>query len=154
MPVQFVEIIVGPSSDAADLILVLYNGANGKMYMLLPLADKRAFTLTDVGSGFLFYTTFIPLENGPADGMALVSTADGNHHKVVQFLSYDGIVKAADGLAKGTESVDIKVRETEGSSNQDSLGLTGMRISEFKWTKFINGASPGKPNILQCLSNS
>ncbi|KAJ8617074.1 hypothetical protein MRB53_013260 [Persea americana] len=42
---EFVEIIVGPSSDAADLVLVLYNGANRKMYMSLPLADKRAFKM-------------------------------------------------------------------------------------------------------------
>ncbi|RWR91445.1 extracellular ribonuclease-like protein [Cinnamomum micranthum f. kanehirae] len=151
---EFVEIIVGPSSDAADLVLALYNGANKKMYMSLPLADKRAFKVTDGGSGFLIYTTFIPLQNGPADGMALVSTADGNDQKVIQFLSYDGIVKAADGPAEGTESIDIKLRETEGSSEHDSLGLTGMQIGKFKWKKFIDGASPGKPNIGQCLSDS
>lgn len=145
---------MGPSSDAANLVLALYNGANKKMYMSLPLADKRAFKVTDGGSGFLIYTTFIPLQNGPADGMALVSTADGNDQKVIQFLSYDGIVKAADGPAEGTESIDIKLRETEGSSEHDSLGLTGMQIGKFKWKKFIDGASPGKANIGQCLSDS
>ncbi|XP_058113674.1 uncharacterized protein LOC131256700 isoform X6 [Magnolia sinica] len=143
-PLQFVEILVGPSTSAAALELVLYNGANGKMYKSLPLADERAFTAATVGnSGFLIYTAFVPLQNGPGDGIALISgTEDGSDREVVQFLSYDGVVKAIDGPAKGTVSVDIKVHETAGSSQCDSVGLTG-RIGKFKWGTFIDGASPG-----------
>ncbi|XP_058113673.1 uncharacterized protein LOC131256700 isoform X5 [Magnolia sinica] len=141
---EFVEILVGPSTSAAALELVLYNGANGKMYKSLPLADERAFTAATVGnSGFLIYTAFVPLQNGPGDGIALISgTEDGSDREVVQFLSYDGVVKAIDGPAKGTVSVDIKVHETAGSSQCDSVGLTG-RIGKFKWGTFIDGASPG-----------
>ncbi|XP_058113670.1 uncharacterized protein LOC131256700 isoform X2 [Magnolia sinica] len=149
---EFVEILVGPSTSAAALELVLYNGANGKMYKSLPLADERAFTAATVGnSGFLIYTAFVPLQNGPGDGIALISgTEDGSDREVVQFLSYDGVVKAIDGPAKGTVSVDIKVHETAGSSQCDSVGLTG-RIGKFKWGTFIDGASPGKLNIGQNL---
>lgn len=151
---EFVEIIVGPSSNATALELVLYNGANGKKYMALPLADKRAFSVTDGSSGFLIYTTFISLQNGPGDGLALVLETDGNRHRVVQFISYGGIVKAIDGPAKGAKSVDIKVQETEKSSDHDSLGLTGTQIGKFEWRKFIGRASPGKPNIRQKFSDS
>ncbi|XP_077223080.1 uncharacterized protein LOC143856697 isoform X2 [Tasmannia lanceolata] len=151
---EFVEIVFRSSRDVAGLELVLYNGANGKMYMSLPLADNRVFTVTNGGSGFLIYTAFLPLQNGPGDAIALVSGTTVDHRILVQFLSYEGIVKAIDGPAKGAESVDIKVRETEGSSDHGSVGLTGRKIGEFKWRNFIDGASPGKPNIGQRLSDS
>lgn len=33
-------------ADAKDLMLTLYNGANGRMYLSLNLADREVFTVT------------------------------------------------------------------------------------------------------------
>lgn len=151
---QFVEVIVGPSTSAARLELVLYNGANGKMYRSLPLVDNRIFHVTDGGFGFLIYTAALPIQNGPGDGIALVSGSDGDCIQVVQFISYEGLVKAIDGPAMGAESTDIGLQETQSSSETDSLGLTGRQAGEFKWRKFINRQSPGKLNMGQILSSS
>ncbi|KAL5977843.1 hypothetical protein ACLOJK_036866 [Asimina triloba] len=123
--IDFVEIVVPSSANAAALELVLYNGASGKMYKSLSLADERAFKVTTVDSGFSIYTAFVPLQNGPADGITLIACPDGINRQVIQFLSYDGVLKAINGPAKGSESVDIKVRETAKSSTLDSVGLTG-----------------------------
>lgn len=149
--VQFVEIVVGPSTDAASLELILYNGSNGRMYRSLSLSDKEAFSVGNSESGFLIYTAYIPIQNGPADGIALLSGSDGKQFEVLQFLSYGGIVRATDGPAKGIESMDIMVQETEGSSEHDSLGLTGQKLGEYKWLKFSGDATPGQLNIGQRL---
>ncbi|KAF8405708.1 hypothetical protein HHK36_007785 [Tetracentron sinense] len=149
---KFVEIVVGSSTNADELELVLYNGANGKSYASLPLIDKGAFRVTNGGSGFLIYTASLPIQNGQGDGIALLGRNDDGV-QMIQFVSYQGVVKAMDGPAMGKESVDIGFRETEESSENDSLGLTGSKIGEFKWKRFLNGASPGKPNMGQILSN-
>ncbi|KAG1331909.1 hypothetical protein COCNU_02G018770 [Cocos nucifera] len=148
---EFIEIVVGPSTDAASLKLILYNGSNGRMYRSLSLSDKEAFSVSNSGSGFLICTAFIPIQNGPADGIALLSGRDGKQFEVLQFLSYGGIVRAADGPARGIESMDIMVQETEASSEHDSLGLTGQELGEYKWFKFSGDATPGEPNIGQRL---
>ena len=148
LSLQFVEIIARSSKDASTLKLVLYNGANGRTYRSLALSDEQAFTISDAGSGFLIYTAFIPLQNGPADGIALVSGKDGKF-EVLQFLSYEGTVKATDGPTKGMESVDIVAKETDESSDHDSVGLGGRGIGKFEWRKFTGKASPGKLNIGQ-----
>ncbi|KAK1293212.1 hypothetical protein QJS10_CPB17g00030 [Acorus calamus] len=145
---EFVEIIASSSTDASRLRLVLYNGANGKMYKKLSLADE-IFNVRNLGAGFSIYTAYLPLQNGPRDSMALVSVNGGDVVEVVQFLSYEGTVKACDGPAMDIESVDVKVYETEESSELDSLGLTGEEIGGFEWTKFIGRATPGRPNAGQ-----
>lgn len=147
---QFVEIIARSSIDASTLKLILYNGANGRTYRSLPLSDEKSFTVSDAGSGFLIYTSSIPLQNGPADGIALVSSKEDNDQfEVLQFISYEGSIKAVDGPAKGMESVDIMIKETESSSDDDSIGLGGERIGGFEWIKFMGKASPGKLNVGQ-----
>ncbi|XP_059637394.1 uncharacterized protein LOC132279433 isoform X2 [Cornus florida] len=148
---EFVEIVVGQSTNAAELELAFYNGSNGKIYSSLPWANNKGFHLTDGGSGFLIYTAALPIQNGPADGIALLSI-DDNAVEVVDFDSYAGTVKAVDGPAMGNESVDIGVKETEGSSKNDSLGLAGVQVGVYNWKKFVGGASPGKLNVGQNLS--
>ncbi|KAJ6828862.1 uncharacterized protein M6B38_361615 [Iris pallida] len=130
---EFVEIVTRSSTDATKLDLILYNGANGRMYGSLSSADAQAFSVTDADSG-----------------IALVS-GDDTHSEVVQFPSYEGGLKAFDGPARGMESVDIMVHENEGWSDRDSVGLPGQRVAEFKWRRIIGEASPGKPNIEQTI---
>ncbi|KAF6142373.1 hypothetical protein GIB67_023398 [Kingdonia uniflora] len=150
---EFIEVVVRESTNVAVLKLELYNGANGKIYRSLSLADDRIFCVTDGGPGFRIYTASVPLQNGPSDGISLVSIGKDDLTEVFQFVSYEGIVKATDGPAMGTESVDIGLCETNKSSENDSLGVGGTKIAEFKWRKFVNKASPMKPNSGQILSN-
>jgi hypothetical protein len=147
--VQFVELVVHMPFDVKELMLVLYNGANGQMYRSLNLADKEAFTVTEISSDYLLYTVRTPLQNGPADGIALVYYRYNREAEVLQFLSYEGSMRAQDGPAKGMVSTDIMLKETDESSNQDSLGLGGQKIGEFAWRKMVGNATPGKLNAEQ-----
>jgi len=146
---EFVELVIHTSLDAKDLILALYNGANGRMYRSLNLADREAFTVTEGSSDYLLYTVRTPLQNGPADGIALVYCRDMRQAEVLEFLSYEGSLRAEDGPAKGLVSTDIMIKETDESSNQGSLGLTGSKILEFAWKTIAGSATPGKLNAGQ-----
>ncbi|CAA6671112.1 unnamed protein product [Spirodela intermedia] len=148
---EFVEIMADPSIDATKLMLLLYNGSTGKVYKSLMLGDSKAFAVTDHASRFSIYTAFVPLQNGPRDGMALVSLADDNQPKVIQFLSYEGTLTPTDGPARGIESVDVNLQETEASGPHDSLGLIETASGEPKWAQFKGTATPGKPNVGQRL---
>jgi hypothetical protein len=147
---EFVELAVRTSLDAKDLTLILYNGANGRMYNSLNLDDKDGFSVAESSSSssYLIYTAFITLQNGPADGIALVYK-NGNRKEVLDFLSYEGSMRALDGPAKGMVSVDMMLKETDESSQQDSLGLTGNKIGDFAWRKLEGYATPGKLNVGQ-----
>ena len=59
------------------------------------------------------------------------------------------LLRAQDGPAKGLVSTDIMIKETDESSNQDSLGLTGSKIREFAWKTITGSATPGKLNAGQ-----
>ncbi|KAF9616290.1 hypothetical protein IFM89_029066 [Coptis chinensis] len=101
---EFVEIVVESSADATRLKLALYNGTTGKVYRTLSLADKSVFHVTHVGSSFLIYTAFVQLQNGPSNGVALVSDKDDGHVQVIQFISYQGVVKVISEPATETKS--------------------------------------------------
>ncbi|GJM84963.1 hypothetical protein PR202_ga00681 [Eleusine coracana subsp. coracana] len=146
---EFVELVVHVSLDAKDLMLVLYNGTNGRTYRSLNLADREAFTITESSSSYQLYTVFTRLQNGPADGIALVYCGDASKAEVLDFLSYEGSLRAQDGPAKGITSTDIMLKETDESSDQDSLGLTGLKIGEFVWRKMERSGTPGQLNAGQ-----
>ncbi|KAK6912372.1 Endonuclease I, partial [Dillenia turbinata] len=138
---EFVEVMLGASTNLTELELILYNGSNGKMYSSLPLTDNATFRVTNDGSSFVIYTAFLPIQNGPADGIALVSR-NGSCNQVLDFISYDGTVKAIDGPARGIESVDIGLQETNDCAENDSLGLTGTQVGKYEWRRFLDGATP------------
>uniref|UniRef100_A0A0A9FUS8 Uncharacterized protein n=1 Tax=Arundo donax TaxID=35708 RepID=A0A0A9FUS8_ARUDO len=130
-------------------MLVLYNGANGRMYRSLNLADREAFRVTESSSGYTLYMVSTPLQNGPADGIALVYCRHRREAEVLEFLSYEGSLRAQDGPGKDIVSTDIMLKETNESSGQDSLGLTGRRIGDFAWRKMAGNGTPGELNAGQ-----
>ena len=71
------------------------------------------------------------MQNGAPDGIALVD--DGG--TVIQFLSYEGSFDATDGPANGMTSEDIGVSESSGTSEEESLQLsgTGTTYTDFTW---------------------
>jgi len=125
---EFVE-IAGPSGlNLAGWTLVGYNGAVGDPYDTINLTG----TLPE-GAGCLGTLAFdFPgLQNGPADGLALVDPADG----VVEFISYAGSFTALSGPAQGMTSTDIGVSEPSNTLVGYSLQLsgTGAVVEDFQW---------------------
>uniref|UniRef100_UPI004056C0C2 lamin tail domain-containing protein n=1 Tax=Candidatus Electronema sp. TaxID=2698783 RepID=UPI004056C0C2 len=139
---EFVE-ITGPSgTDFSGWSVVFYNGDNGLTYATKNLVG----TLLDASNGMGMIAVYqIGIQNGPPDGLALVD----NTNKVVQFLSYEGTLTAADGPANGMTSTDIRVSQT-GATSGDSLQLTGTgRVYEdFTWADTAP-ATPGTVNTGQ-----
>ncbi|SFF31655.1 ExeM/NucH family extracellular endonuclease [Blastococcus tunisiensis] len=101
---EFVEVQLPPGTSSAGMSIVLYNGSNGTAYGTLALpaatapADRPAVVSVDGPSG--------GIQNGDPDGLALISGG-----AVVEFLSYEGVFPATDGLAAGMTSTDIGVAE-------------------------------------------
>lgn len=126
---EFIE-VVAPTTlhDLAAVTLTLYNGGNGTAYAgPTPLST---FTQRDAVGPFAFYTLDIALQNGAPDGLALALAGD-----VLQFLSYEGVFTATDGVAAGLASTDIGVSEPPSTPPGATLQLTGRGDSyaDFTW---------------------
>ena len=150
---EFVEIAGVAGTDLTGWSLVLYNGQDfgaAVSYFTRPLSG----VLQDAGDGYGYVAEFIPgIQNGRNDGFALVD-AEGN---VVQFLSYEGTMTAADGPAAGMTSVDVGVFENPVT---DPDGLVGKSISlvgigtssaDFVWQVAVDD-TPGAENTAQQLT--
>eukprot|EP00897_Mesotaenium_endlicherianum_P003905 jgi/Mesen1/3542/ME000198S02741 len=142
---EFVEVVVGPKVDPAALTVYLYNGSDGKVYKQLPLSNFSRGQQTK--SGMKVLAALLPqgsLQNGPADGLALVykDPFSSSTLQLLQFLSYEGSLRASDGPAKDRESLDIGVEESDDSSVDGSLGLVGSGRSygDFTWSKLASSS--------------
>lgn len=125
---EAVEVAGAAGTDLTGWSIVLYNGNGGASYATIALAG----TLPDQGSGFGTVSVATPgIQNGSPDGIALVDAAG----RVVQFLSYEGVMTATNGPAAGLTSIDIGVAE-EGVPEGQSLQLkgTGAGYADFVWT--------------------
>lgn len=123
-----VEIAGAAGTDLTNWQLVFYNGNGGKVYQTVDLYG--AIPNQESGFGSLWFE--IPnIQNGSQDGIALINPVA----EVIQFLSYEGELTAADGPAEGQKSVDIGVRESGSSALGTSLQLggTGRQYSDFTW---------------------
>ena len=114
--------------DLSGWQAVTYNGSGGGVTASVALSG----VLADDGSGFGFI--FFPhagLQNGPADGLALVEPGG----VVVEFLSYEGVVVAVGGAADGMVSTDIGVSESSSVPVGHSLQRQGQgsQASDFAW---------------------
>ena len=114
---EFVEVHLPAGTTSSGLSIVLYNGSNSSVYDTDPLpavtapADAPAVAVLDYPVN--------GLQNGGPDGLALVRGST-----VLEFLSYEGTINAADGPAAGTRSTDIGVSETSSTPAGQSLQRT------------------------------
>ncbi|MEY1555886.1 ExeM/NucH family extracellular endonuclease [Yoonia sp. R2331] len=125
---EFIEVAGTAGVNLNGWSLVLYNGSNGTAYNTIALADA----LDDTAGGFGFNVTNLPsngLQNGAPDGIALVDDTGA----VVEFISYEGAMTAADGPATGLTSQDVGVAETSGQPIGGSIQRSGIE-DEFTWT--------------------
>ncbi|MDH5378920.1 MAG: hypothetical protein OEX00_11395, partial [Gammaproteobacteria bacterium] len=99
--------IAGPAGTVLDdWQIALYNGSTGSQYGRKHLSGVIPNLLDGFGV-FSFAFDRPHLQNGPADAFALIDPFG----LVLQFLSYEGMVSAIDGLALGLSSDDIGVSE-------------------------------------------
>ena len=109
--------IEGPAgTNLTGWSVVLYNQTGGVQYGTSALAGTIPATCGARGVVVINYPSN-GIQNGPADGFALVSTGGS----VVEFLSYEGTLTATNGPAVGMTSTDIGVSEASTSTIGRSL---------------------------------
>ncbi|MDR9416556.1 MAG: Calx-beta domain-containing protein [Gracilimonas sp.] len=143
---EFVELAVNAEfADLSTVSLTLYNGSNSSVYASFSGND---FLKGESQSGYSFYYLDLPsngIQNGAPDGLSL--DIDG---ELIQFLSYEGTMTAADGPASGLESTEVGVVQTGSSPVGSSLSLadTGNTYHDFMW-EFTEVHSKGSVNANQ-----
>lgn len=141
--------VAGPAgTDLSAFKLYLYNGSNGETYGTHPLSGEIENQTNSYGTKWVAIEA---IQNGAPDGVALVFEKD-SVSRVIQFISYEGTIKAQNGPAKDTESTDIGVMEEATQKAGLSLQLYGKGRScdNFKW--MISTATPGAINTGQVLN--
>lgn len=133
--------VAGPAGlDVSGFRVLHYNGNGGDVIASLDLVG----VLGDDGSGygFLFFD-WSPLQNGPADGLALVAPGG----EVLEFLSWEGVLTASAGAASGTTSTDLGVAESGTTPVGQSLARVGWGSmgEDFSWAAG-QPRSPGEVN--------
>jgi len=133
--------IAGPSgTDLNGWNIEFYNGNNSLVYAtkslsgIIPNLENSRGAIWFLKSG---------IQDGP-DGIALIDPL-GN---VIQFLSYEGIITAADGTANGLTSTDIGVTEDNTVPLGHSLQLTGTGVyyNDFSWASAATSTEGLKNN--------
>lgn len=90
-----IEVRATAGADLSAWSVVLYSGNGGGAYGTIPLTGADA---SDSVGGFAHVVLDATgLQNGSPDGLALVDAAG----EVVEFLTYEGTLTAADGPAAG-----------------------------------------------------
>jgi len=144
---EFIE-IAGPAGlNLAGYTLVLYNGNGGGTYNTKALSG----VITDQSNGFGVISFTYPVngvQNGSPDGIALVGPGG-----VIEFISYEGVMTAANGPAAGLTSTDVAVAETGGASGT-SIARTGHGFEgvDFGWT-LVGDDTPGAVNASQTFAD-
>jgi predicted extracellular nuclease len=136
---EFIEIAAQAGTNLAGYSLVLYNGNGGASYQTITLSG----TIPNQAGGYgTLQFAAVDIQNGPPDGIALVGPGG-----VIEFISYEGTMTAANGPAATMTSTDVGVSES-GSANGTSIGRVGGPGST--WVLFSDD-SPGQLNTGQLL---
>lgn len=138
-----VEVAGDAGTSLSGWSLHFYNGADRKVYATRSLSG----TLGATCGAFGFASVDIAgLQNGSPDGVALVNASGA----VVQFLSYEGKFKGANGPARNKTSVDIGVSENDATPVGHSLQLKGSgdAYADFSW-QAASASSFGTCNLGQ-----
>ena len=118
---EAIEISGETSTDLSGWSIVLYNGSNGTVYNTINLTGTTSASVDCGANGGTQVINFPAngLQNGSPDGIALVN----NNDQIVEFLSYEGVVTATNGIAAGLDSIDIGVSENSSTPIGHSLKL-------------------------------
>ncbi len=144
---EFIEIVGLAGTNLAGYQLLAYDSDD-----LLDAQVTLSGVIPDEGGGFGALAFFLAdlnsqfFENGPEEGRALMQTGVG----VVHFISYEGVVNAANGPAAGLTSFNIGT-EPSGTPIGQSLQATGgpgCLTGDFTWVGPL-AESPGLINAGQ-----
>ena len=142
---EFVEIAGSAGTDLTGWMVIGYNGATGSIYATVALSG----TIPDQGGsmGTLAFD-FRRMQNGAEDGLALVDAGQ----TVIEFISYEGSIVAANGPASGSQSVDIGVAESKDTPVGHSLQRegSGNTASQHIWQSALPHTR-GQPNTNQAF---
>jgi endonuclease I len=129
-----IEVIATAGENLSTYRIYLYNGSSPTSAVfydndLLPAGSNVTCGGT-VKIAVLSYPSN-GIQNGANDGIALVN-ASGS---VVQFISYEGAIKASNGPASGRTSLNLSVSESANTAAGTSLQLSGnsSAASGFTW---------------------
>lgn len=123
-----IEIAGAAGVDLAGWSIVEYNGNGGGVIKTTALSG--IIPNLQGGYGTIFFG-ISGIQNGSPDGFALVNASN----ELIQFLSYEGVLTATEGIANGLTSTDVGVSESSTSSLGFSLQLagTGQQYQDFTW---------------------
>ena len=136
---EFIEIAGVAGTDLAGYSLVLYNGSDNAPYATINLSG--VIPNQAGGYGVLQFAA-VGLQNGAPDGIAFAGPGG-----LIEFISYEGTMTAAGGVANGQTSVDVGVTEP-GNAAGTSIGRTGGPTSN--WVLFSDD-TPGVLNTGQSI---
>lgn len=146
---EAIEVVATAGESLSSYRIYLYNGSSPNSAVTYDNDPLPSGNLVTCGAQVRIATLTYPtngIQNGASDGFALV---DGSG-KVVQFLSYEGQIKASNGPAAGRTSTNLPVSETGSTAPGTSLQLggTGTTYSNFTWkpsaTKTYNACNNGQ----------
>ncbi|GAA4789365.1 endonuclease [Lysobacter hankyongensis] len=129
-----IEVVATAGETLSSYRVYLYNGSTPTAAVTYDNDLVPAGSLVTCGSqvriATLSYATN-GIQNGSNDGIALVNPSG----QVVQFISYEGQIKASNGPAAGLTSTNLSVSETGSDPAGRSLRLagTGTSYSNFSW---------------------
>ena len=145
---EFVEVAIENSGnynlDGFRISLYTENGSRYGTYH-----DLSTFIEGITDNNITLYSKEISagIQNGPNDGLCL----DYNG-TVIQFISYEGILTASEGVANGITSTDVGVSESSSTPVGYSISLsgTGTNYASFTW-EISSDDTPGQQNGNQAL---
>ncbi|HYH08790.1 MAG TPA: IPTL-CTERM sorting domain-containing protein [Thermoanaerobaculia bacterium] len=143
--------VAGPAgTDLTGWTIVPYNGNTPANALTYAPTGTLAGTIPNQSNGYgTVYVAIAGLQNGPNDGLALVNSSN----TVVQFLSYEGVITAGNGVASGMTSTDIGVSQAGTQTDAFTIQLqgTGNQYSDFTWAAGV-AATRGAVNTGQTFT--
>lgn len=129
-----IEVVATAGETLSSYRIYLYNGSSPSAAVTYDNDLVPAGSLVSCGASVRIATVSYPsngIQNGPNDGIALVNPSG----QVVQFISYEGAIKASNGPAAGRTSVNLPVSESGSDPAGRSLRLagTGTSYASFSW---------------------
>lgn len=129
-----IEILATAGESFSGYRVYLYNGSTPTSAITYDNDPVPTGSLVTCGAQVRIATVSYAsngIQNGPNDGIALVNPSG----QVVQFISYEGQIRASNGPAAGLTSTNLSVSETGSDPAGRSLRLagTGTTYANFTW---------------------
>ena len=142
---EFIEVVIPhpQPTDPENYKLYTYNGGDSMFVLQRSLSGLTPNCAGD--SCFYVWTRQELLQNGPRDGIALAYESETDT-MVFDFISYEGVLMALDGPARGLTSTDVGIEEDADTP----VGWSLQKDSTGVW--FAGPETPGSINPIELLT--